>query len=277
MKREYSISQYIDTIKQNDTFLRQYYFHSIIDLNLIKLDQILKYGILSKKNIEIKELVSFYMHSIYCGQCRNGQEYISLVDYDYLYKCRKHPSFSQLFEAFSLHTLTSLSLMIDRDIQVVKRGEEDGLFDDEILVNGFVKTDLIKALILPDHLTNKAISEISFLPGDQYCYSKNSINHLLDCIEKYFGKKIDRTRLLLSVNNAWEIAKKNKISITQAISTQRELYGIDMRDILSDILSELWQGKYGINDPTYIDIISKINKDRYPVYEIGEKKLRKII
>lgn len=52
MFRCYDIGQYIDTVKDNDDFFRNYYFHSIIDLNLVKLDYILKYGILSRKEIE---------------------------------------------------------------------------------------------------------------------------------------------------------------------------------------------------------------------------------
>ena len=59
--KKYDIGQYIDTVKDNDDFFRNYYFHSIIDLNLVKLDYILKYGILSRK--EIEELK--YYHSMY--------------------------------------------------------------------------------------------------------------------------------------------------------------------------------------------------------------------
>jgi len=34
--------QYINTVKSNRDFFESYYYHSIIDLNLIKLDSILK-------------------------------------------------------------------------------------------------------------------------------------------------------------------------------------------------------------------------------------------
>ena len=35
------IKKYVDTVKQNNEFFKNYYFHSILDLNLIKLDAIL--------------------------------------------------------------------------------------------------------------------------------------------------------------------------------------------------------------------------------------------
>ena len=57
MVRYYDIGQYIDTVRDNDDFFRNYYFHSIIDLNLVKLDYILKYGILSRTEIEKLKLL----------------------------------------------------------------------------------------------------------------------------------------------------------------------------------------------------------------------------
>ncbi len=46
------IDKYIDTVKLHSNFFKSYYFHSLIDLNLTKLDSILHYGILSKNLIE---------------------------------------------------------------------------------------------------------------------------------------------------------------------------------------------------------------------------------
>ena len=134
MERYYKIDQYINTVEDNDNFFRNYYFHSIIDLNLVKLDYILKYGILSRQEIEKLKLLSFYVHSIKSYGCKNGMNYISLVDYDKLYRVtfEKSPTFSQFFEAFSLHTLTSLSLMINRNTKVNEVGVLESCFDDEV-------------------------------------------------------------------------------------------------------------------------------------------------
>lgn len=277
MERYYKIGQYINTVEDNDNFFRNYYFHSIIDLNLVKLDYILKYGILSRKEIEKLKLLSFYVHSIKGYECKNGMNYISLVDYDKLYRVtfEKSPTFSQFFEAFSLHTLTSLSLMINRNTKVNEVGVLESCFDDEVFATEKINTENIMGIILPEHLTNKKLKDISFLPGDEYCYTIKAINHLLDSLEIYFGKKINREELLLSVEQAWNIAyESERPSITAAVMEQRKRYGIDMRDILSLIIHELWEDKTGITDPTYLAIIKYLNKD-LPVYEIGQKELVK--
>lgn len=275
MIRCYDIGQYIDTVRDNDDFFRNYYFHSIIDLNLVKLDYILKYGILSRKEIEKLKLLSFYVHSIRTYECKNGMDYISLVDYDKLYKTPygDKPSFSKLFEAFALHTMTSLSLMIDRGIKVNEIGILESCFDDEVFAFERISRENIKGIIFPEHLTNKQLKDISFLPGDSYCYKPKALNHLIDCLEVYFDRKVDREELLKSVEQAWDIAcESERPSITVAVREQKERYGRDMRDVLSFMIHELWQDKTGINDPTYIEIIKYLNKD-LPVYEIGTKKL----
>ena len=58
MDKVRDIDKYIDTVILHSNFFKRYYFHSLIDLNLIKLDSILQYGILSKDLIEQKRLPS---------------------------------------------------------------------------------------------------------------------------------------------------------------------------------------------------------------------------
>lgn len=190
--------------------------------------------------------------------------YISLVDYNKLYEYGDEPSFSQLFEAFSLHTLTSLSLMLDREVEVYKEGIRETVFDDEVFAKDKIDISHIQGIILPSHIMNKQLSEVSFLPGDAYCYTEKSINHLMDGIENYFKKKVDRTVLLESVKQAWNICYE---------TFEKERYGVDMRDVLASIMENLWREKTKIDNPKYIDILNYINHDRYPIYEINSKKL----
>lgn len=281
MKRNYEIDPYIETIKNNEEFFKQYYYHSIIDLNLVKLDSILKYGLLSRNNIEEKNLLSFYLHHIRSYDCKNGKDYISLVDYDRLLKEKGGCSFHQMFEAFALHTLTSLSIMLDKDIKVSNKGTLESLFDDEVFAYESVDISHIKGIILPEHLIDMPICDIPFLPGDYYCYTKESINHLIDCMEVYFGKNISREELLASVNQLWELCEKKygygrENWIASAVEIQKKEYGVDIKDVLAKLMNELWQEKFNIENPTYIDIINNINSDRFPIYEIGQKSLRKI-
>lgn len=278
MQRIYDIERYIDTVKNNESFFRKYYFHSIIDLNLIKLDYILKNGLLSRRNIEEKNLLSFYMHSVRSYDCKNGSDYISLVDFNSLVESKEGCAFHQMFEAFSLHTLTSLSVMLDREINVSKIGVLETLFDDEVFARDSIDKSHIKGIILPEHLTEKYICDIPFLPGDAHCYTEKSINHLIDCMEVYFLKKISRDELLLSVKQAWDICYKEYGGtwIGTPVQNQKEIYGTDMKDVLSKMINDLWQEKLKIENPSYIDVINCINNDIYPVYEIKQKVLKKI-
>lgn len=281
MERSYDITSYIHTVMDNSDFFKEYYFHSIIDLNLVKLDQILEKGILSKKLIEKYNLLSFYVHSAYSGQCCNGNDYISLVDYNKLYhhdEINKFgPSFNLLFEAFSRHTLTSLSLVVDKKIQTFCESVCTDIFDDEVFAFEKIDLDNIKGIILPEHLSNKNLGDIPFLPGDVYCYKSNSVSHLIDCLENYFSKKIDRLELLSKTEELWDIYYKEMEcpSICGAIKIQKARYGVDMKDILSLMIKQLWTDRTGIIEPTYMDIIKYINKNNLPIYEIGRQKIIK--
>lgn len=285
MQRSYDIKQYVNVVKANDDFFRQYYFHSIIDLNLIKLDHILKYGILSRREIEKLKLFSFCVHDLDSYDCKNGYDFISLVDYDKLYEFQdfeygepKHePSFNSFFEAFALHTLTSISLLISRDIEVFNVGQRETLFDDEVFARDNIASCFFKGILIPEHLTNLELKEISFLPGDRYCYTLKSINHLVDELERYFGLTIDRKELIDFLKDAWNIFKTgNFAGIRDALIKQRRIYGKDMKDILAYIISDLWKEKTGIENPTYIDIVKYINNGKYPIYEIGGRQLTKL-
>ena len=59
MDKNRDINRYINTIKENQDFFEKYYYHSLIDLNLIKLDSILQNGILCKYLIESNNIASF--------------------------------------------------------------------------------------------------------------------------------------------------------------------------------------------------------------------------
>ena len=145
------IKKYISAVEENNDFFKQYYYHSLIDLNLIKLDTILECGILSKRLIESNQLPDIYTH--YCDDIysKNGNEFVSLSEYTD--DCR----FSLLFDSFALHTLTSLSLMIDKDIEVSKKGARITYFSDEVFCYKSVDKSKISGILLPEHLSNLTI------------------------------------------------------------------------------------------------------------------------
>lgn len=277
MDKNRDIKKYINTIKENTQFFEKYYYHALIDLNLIKLDSILKYGILSKKLIEKKGLISIYTHSSCDFDSKNGDTFVSLTEYTD--KC----SFSPMFESFSLHTLTSLSLLINKHINISRKGLRETYFDDEVFSPEFIEKSKIEGIMLTEHLSNLTIGEVNCLPNDLYCFTKNYINHWLKCVEEYFCNSIPSVyinELKVSLEEFWQIINEYECPerwINSAIIKQRERYGKDIKDVLASILQYFWCMKYGIENPKYLDIIMLLNKEKLPIYEIKEKELRKVI
>lgn len=270
------IKKYVSTVKQNSDFFKQYYYHSIIDLNLIKLDNILQYGILSKQLIERNRLANIYTHSACDFDSKNGDTFISLSQYT------NDCSFNSMFESFPLHTMTSLSLMVNKEIDVSKEGVRQTYFDDEIFCFQQIDKSKLEGILLPEHLSGMMINEVNCLPNDLSCYTRSYINNWCRCTEDYFGYQIPNSyidELKISHQQLWDIIEEYESPekwIQSAVRTQREQYGKDLKDVLGDILQHLWSLKYGLDNPKYLDIIELINKQNLPVYEIKEKCLKKV-
>lgn len=270
------IKKYISTVEENHEFFKQYYYHALIDLNLIKLDTILQYGILSKKLIELNGLANIYTHSSCDFDSKNGDMFVSLSEYTD--NCR----FSTMFESFSSHTLTSLSLMINKQIDISKEGAIQTYFDDEIFCFQSIDKSKIEGIMLPEHLSNLAINQVNCLPNDLSCYTRSYINNWLKCTEEYFKEQIPNSyidELKISYEQLWDIIQEYESPekwVESAIKMQRKKYGKDLKDVLGDILQYFWSLKYGISNPKYLDIIMMLNKQNLPLYGIKEKILKRV-
>lgn len=115
-------SKYYNVVRQNSEFFERYYFHALLDLNLIKLDSILKNGILSKSEIERQNLIRLYTHPSNDFDSKNGSTFISLSEYT------SRSSLHPMFESFPLHTLSSLSLLLNKGLQVSKKRRKRNIF-----------------------------------------------------------------------------------------------------------------------------------------------------
>lgn len=141
---------------------------------------------------------------------------------------------------------------------------------------------MIEGIILPSHLTNLSINEINPLPNDLSCFTKRYLFNWLKCTEDYFNQKIPSKyieELRKSYENFWNILSNYESPekwFSLAITKQREENGKDLKDILAEILEFIWSLKFHIDKPSYIEIILKLNEDKLPVFEVGEKTLRKI-
>ena len=271
-----NIEKYIETVKANSSFFQNYYFNSIIDLNLDKLDYILQYGILSKHLINQKGLIELYTHPSNDFDSKNGNNYVSLSEYT------ENSIFNPMFESFSYHTLTSISLLVDKSINVSKYGERETYFDDELFCHNLISPTNLEGIILPEHLTNLNINEINCLPNVLSCYTKRYLNNWIHCMEVYFKHKLsekDIQNITDSYEQLWSILEEYESPekwIQSAIRTQRNQYGMDLKDVLANILQNLWSEKLELQNPYFIDVLIRINKNSLPIYEIKSKCLKRI-
>lgn len=272
-----SAANYIDTVRANSNFFKQYYYHAILDLNLIKLDSILKYGLLSKRLIQEKGLTSLYTHDSSAYDSKNGDTYVSLTQYT------NSCEFDDWIESFPLHTLNNLALLINKSIDIELCGERNPDFCDEIFCFDVVQSDKLEGIMVPEHLSSLPINQINCLVNDISCFTKRYINHWIQCTQNYFGQPftdedIQSIRIsyeeLWNILNKWEFPEK---SLQLSIEEQRQQYGKDLKDVLAGILHRLWEERYKISNPTFMDIVMRINDGKLPVYEIQRKRLRRVI
>ncbi len=272
MIKEHPIEKYIHSIVVNESFFQKYYFHSVIDLNLIKVDSILKNGILTKQEIEEKKLLATYTHDARAFLSKNGRQFVSLTRYP------EDIIFSPVFESFTLHTLSSISFMVDKSISISREGERQTYFDDEVFHKGGIARDKLKGILLPEHLTHKPICQIPFLALDLSCYTETYLENLIAYLERYFGKKIEKYPFMESLQQFWDILdeyEKPEQWINAILEDQEEKYGKDIRDMLSFLFEQLWSDYIGIANPTYIDVL-KYLRPEIPIYELQEKGIQKI-
>lgn len=273
MEKSYDIKKYVESVRNYSDFFKRYYFHSIIDLNLVKMDSILSNGILSKRLIEQQNLIGLYTHSGNDIDSKNGNTFVSLSEY--VDDC----VFSLLFDSFALHTLTSVSVLVNKDINVSKSGERETFFDDEVFCQECISTKYFEGILLPKHLSNLKISEVSCLPNDLHCYTKRYINRWIEYMEFYFNRTIPRDEILKSVAELWSILsefERPERWVASALVEQQKQYGEDLKDVLAKILHRLWQEKLCLENPSYMDVLSFINHDELPIYEIQEKGLKRV-
>lgn len=272
MQKNYQIyREYLETLKNNRYFFGNYYYHAVIDFNLIKLDSILKNGILPKNAIEQNHLPNIYTHSSFSNYSKNGSKYISLTKYD-------DRELYQYFDSFALHTLTSISLLIDKGITINNEGERETNFRDEIFSERIYPSS-IKGILVPSHIINSKINELPSLCNEMGCYTKLYLNNLICVIETYFDSTIDKQKIYKSLEKFWSIARKYKDPqkcISSILEIQQASFGMDLQDIISSEIAKKWMDLLNVSSATSLDIIKYLNANNLPIYELSQKTLKKV-
>lgn len=246
-----SYEKYIKLIKDsnnNSVFKNGSIFHSIIDLNLIKLKFILEKGILSQENIEKNNLQALSSHHYNSFDSKNGKKYISVT------KFNPKTSNNIMFSSFLLHTLHSVSLIIDNKLQLLNEGVQKSLFDDEFFAEDKIDINYIIGIFVPSHLQEKLIKDIVCIGNDQYCYSINYINAWINLVESFFNYNINKDNILSKLNEY----KYHKINNPYKKDVILEKL-FELRKILSENMQMGWNFMLEKKDVNVIQTIEYIN------------------
>lgn len=276
MDRRYDYEKLVNTVKKENNFFKRSYYHSIIDSNPAKLDSILKNGILCKSSLIYYQLPSMFTHEGDDCDSKNGFSHISLCEY------KDDCSFNMLFSAFTMHTLTSISLMVKKSIKVTKEGVRESFFDDEVFSSKAIDKSCIKGIILPEQLSKTKLKKVSFLTSDLTNYTWKYLLNWVNCMQSYFQINIPNSyieRLSISHDQFVDICKEYEAPsrwVAGVLKTQRQRYGSDLKDIIAEIVNYLCISMYGLDNPEYIEIVKLINVENIPIYEIGQRSLKRI-
>lgn len=266
---------YQDVVNNNKDFFQDSYYHSILDMNLIKLDLMLRYGILSENQQLEKKINCLYTECRDACNCANGSDNISISYYN------GREELNSLFSGFAHHVMTLPSIMINKNIETIKPKESAPAFDDELFVKDKIGKDQYKGILLPEHLLNKRISEIKPLIYNIRYAKEDYIVQWIQMIESYFNTEIDKEYLLYLCNQIKEIAMEEidrgpHLWIGKALPIQEERLGTNIEIYMAELVEKLWDNKLNQRNTTCLDVIQQINVDKYPLYILNQQKVKKL-
>ena len=265
MEKDINSYRYYESyVEKNISFFQKYYYHAILDLNLVKLANILKNGLLTRKYIEGECL---YTEKLGSYDCKNGDSYISITEFTADFP------FNTLFNSFAFHTLSSPSIMINHDIEISHDGLGEG-FDDERFIFDSCSPENFVGILLPQHLQNQLIKDTFPFFYKKYCLNHDYIKIWLNTINEYFSCSIPFDDIDNMVKELWEIINSKyhhvharwNILANYALKDQKEKHGYDLNEYLANTLQELWDKKLQKRFVNYFDILNYINIDKLPIY-----------
>lgn len=275
-KNIYVYRNYEDCVKNNLDFFQSYYYHSILDLNLVKLSRILDVGLLSRHGLKD---VCLYTEPLTSYSCKNGSDYISISE------CLGRFPLNILFHSFVMHVLSCPSIMISKDLITRSKVQNTCYgFDDELFVLDKIDKEKFKAILLPEHLSNQLISETNPVVHNWVCLKKEYIGLWINLVEEYFSIKLDRDKFIKMIEEMELLSKKyydqkyyrlNEMA-TITLAEQKDNNGINLKELMAETLQELWNQRLDKDNVTYLDVVKYINKDELPIYKLTRKRVIRI-
>lgn len=247
----------------------EYYYHSITDNNLIKLDLILNFGILSKELQFEKGLAIPYASEQYGG----NEKYVFLTEFN---DCSCFALSSEVLK----NLMKKVSLVVKKEF-LRKEKEVKGcyypIYSDEVLIKDMVDRKNIIGIMVPSALLDKQIRELTCFGRSESCYTKENFSNYFRLLNDYFNVNVDKTEIkekfasIMSFLNMCK-ARSNLIDDISELSCHR-ISGMSFLSYLSLIMQECWNKKLGLNyDVAVRDIVIYIknkNPDLIIFNELG--------
>lgn len=266
---------YQNVVNNYKSFFLKYYYHSIVDRNLIKLDLMLQHGILSEYRQMENSISCLYTEARDTAQCANGSDKISISYFDGI------DNLLRFFSGFAAHVMNRPSILLNKgSIETIKPKTNSAAFDDELFVKDKIDINSFEGILLPNHLLNLKMSDIKPMFKNIRYSSLEYITNWVLMVECYFKTNIDKEYTLNLSKQLFEIYVKETdcrpSAIKEALNIQQERCGINIEEYMRNVIGNLWDMKLNQKAVTYLDVVDYINKDKYPIYVLDEARVRKI-
>ena len=172
--------------------------------------------------------------------------------------------------------------MINKDIEVSNYGEKETYFDDEIFCKGKIDPSKIEGIIVPSKLSKTKVKRTSFLTNDLSNYTTRYLQNWLEAMRDYYRCNIPQKfvdELNTSKQQFWDVCDDYSDPsrwVGGVLRTQKNRYGKDIKDVIAIIVNYLCVQKYGMDNPTMMELLMKINTNNVPIYEISSKSLSRV-
>lgn len=266
---------YQNVVNSYKSFFLKYYYHSIVDRNLIKLDLMLQHGILSEYQQMENSIACLYTEARDTTQCANGSDKISISYFD------GKDDLLRFFSGFATHVMNRPSILLNKSsIETIKPDTSSAAFDDELFVKDKIDITSFEGILLPNHLLNLKMSDIKPMFKNIRYSNLEYITSWILMVECYFKTNIDKEYILNLCKQLFEIHVKETDcrpgTIDDALNIQQERCGINIEEYMRNVIGNLWNMKLNQKAVTYLDVVDYINKDKYPIYVLDEARARKI-
>lgn len=243
-----------------------------IGFNPMKLEGILKYGIISEnyakeKDINYSRNYNFNLNEEMLKKVGNNtliNDIIEKANKENIYLVRSMYISSDPLSAYNMYVKKGISFIVedvpficDKNVEIIKRS-------DEVIVKNYIEKENIKAIMVPEDYKNKKLNEVDMLPNNilNFGLIKKSTINIIKYLNDYnYNVDLDEIAYLLK---DLETAYKSVKSLDKENPDYNDAM-LDYKDITKDINNLLSEYVYDMfskllnKEVTVLDMVEYIN------------------